>query len=120
MGAFALPAIETVQLLPVVRSRATRATTPPLYHLEPRALVDVLVTELVVAELARIAMESLAAESSARMQAMSAARDNIERTLADLQRAHHRARQDQVTTELLDLITGSEAMSGGPADPHAR
>jgi hypothetical protein len=47
-------------------------------------------------------MKALAAERSARMQAMSAARDNIERKLADLQRAKHRARQDQVATELID------------------
>lgn len=37
-------------------------------------------------------------------------RDNIERKLVQLEQAEHRGRQDQVTTELLDLITGAEAL----------
>lgn len=116
-GAFGTPAIDSVQLLPVTRSPAALPRFPPLHHLDARMLVEQLVTEVVLAELARIAMEALAAESSARMQAMSAARDNIERKLADLQRAEHRARQDQITTELLDLLTGVEASSNADALP---
>ena len=108
-AATGVPRIDRARLLPVEPANPRPAGFPPLHHLEPSLLVEALVAELVVAELARIAIESLAAESSARMQAMSAARDNIERKLADLRRAEHRARQDQVTTELLDLITGAEA-----------
>lgn len=110
------PAIETMQLLPVVPSSPT-PTFSPLHHLEAPHLVEQLVHELMFAELARIAMEALAAESSARVQAMSAARDNIERKLGNLRRAEHRARQDQITTELLDLITGVQAMSSVHAGP---
>lgn len=109
--AMGMPAIEQVQLLPVERARAAALAFPPLHQLEPRLLIEQLVAELVLAELARVAMESLAAESSARMQAMSAARENIERKLGELRQAEHRARQDQVTTELLDLVTGAEALA---------
>jgi len=108
-AAMGTPPIASAPLLPVPATRSHAASFPPLHHLEPRVLVEQLVAEYVVAELAQFAIESLAAESSARMQAMSAARDNIERKLAELRRAEHRARQDQVTTELLDLITGAEA-----------
>lgn len=114
-GAIGPPAIDSVQLLPVARSPAALPRFPPLHHLDARTLAEQLVTEVVLAELARIAMGALAAESSARMQVMSAARDNIERKLADLQRAEHRARQEQITTELLDLITGVEASSSTDA-----
>jgi len=55
-------------------------------------------------------MESLVAETSARMQAMLAARDNIECKLVQPEQAEHRGHQGQVTTELLDLITGAEAL----------
>ena len=108
MGA---PTIVRERLLPVDRTASVKsAAFPPLHYLEPRALVQQLVAELVLADLIRMAMESLVAENSARMQAMSAARDNIERKLVQLEQAEHRGRQDQVTTELLDLITGAEAL----------
>ena len=109
--AMGTPSIERRQLFPVERSRRPSPAFPPLHHLEPSVLIEQLVAELVLAELARIAMESLAAESSARMQAMSAARDNIERKLGELRQAEHRARQDQVTMELLDLVNGAEALA---------
>ena len=110
------PAIDAMQLLPVVPS-SSAPTLSPLHHLEAPRLVEQLVHELMFAELARVAMEALAAESSARVQAMSAARDNIERKLGDLRRAEHRARQDQITTELLDLITGVLSTSSVDARP---
>lgn len=111
-GALGPPTIERESLLPVTSAANVKsAPFPPLHHVAPRVLVQELVGELVLAELIRMAMESLVAENAARMQAMSAARDNIERKLAQLQQDEHRARQDQVTTELLDLITGAEALS---------
>jgi len=58
-------------------------------------------------------LESLAAENAARLAAMSAAHDNIGRKLEDLTRAEHQLRQDAVTTELLDVVTGSEALLAG-------
>jgi F-type H+-transporting ATPase subunit gamma len=109
--AIGAPTIVRERLLPVDRAASVKpAAFAPLHHLEPRALVQRLVAELVLADLIRMAMESLVAENSARMQAMSAARDNIERKLVQLEQAVHRGRQDQVTTELLDLITGAEAL----------
>lgn len=96
-------------ILPASPPSRPRGAFPPLHDLEPRQLLAALAREALIAELACVAMESLAAESAARMQAMSAARDNIERKLTDMQRAEHRARQDQVTTELLDLVTGTRA-----------
>ena len=104
------PTFERRALLPAPPPKRPRGAFPPLHDLEPRLLVAALGHEALIADLACIAMESLAAESAARMQAMSAARDNIERKLTDLQRAEHRARQDQVTTELLDLVTGTRAL----------
>lgn len=103
------PAFERRRLLPAPGSGRPRTGFPPLHDLDPRVLVAALAREALIADLAWIAMESLAAESAARMQAMSAARDNIERKLADLRRTEHRARQDQITTELLDLVTGTQA-----------
>ncbi len=83
---------------------------PPLHHLAAQPLLEALAGEFVLAELTRMAMESLAAENAARLYAMSAARDNVERKLAQLHQDEHRARQEEVTTELLDVVTGAEAL----------
>ncbi|HVZ37079.1 MAG TPA: FoF1 ATP synthase subunit gamma [Polyangiaceae bacterium] len=89
-----------------------RGAVPPITHLEPRVLIEKLVEELVFAELTRATMESLASENSARLQTMQSARDNIERKLADLQSLEREGRQEEITTELLDIVTGAVAMSG--------
>lgn len=101
---------ERQRLLPTRPSARPGAALPPLHDLEPHVLVPALAHETLIADLAYAAMESLAAENAARMQAMAAARDNIERKLTELRRAEHRARQDQVTNELLDLVTGTRAI----------
>lgn len=103
VAATGTPELETSRLLPLPQPPASSAL-PPLHTLEPHRLIGRLTSELVLAELARIGVEAIAAESSARMQAMTSARDNIERKLDELERSEHRARQDQVTTELLELI----------------
>ena len=55
-------------------------------------------------------MEALAGENTARVAAMSAAHDNIERKLEDLRRQEDQLRQSEITTELIDVVTGSEAL----------
>ena len=62
-----------------------------------------------------IAVESLASESAARFAAMEAAHGNVSGKLDQLRQEARQARQAEITTELLDLVTGAEAQRG--ADP---
>jgi F-type H+-transporting ATPase subunit gamma len=41
---------------------------------------------------------------------MESAHDNIESKLAELTRLEREGRQEEITTELLDVVTGAEAM----------
>jgi F-type H+-transporting ATPase subunit gamma len=79
---------------------------PPLHNLEPPVVFDRLAAEYVFARLMRAAIESIASENAARFAAMESAHDHVTRKLAELRRAEHEARQDEITAELLDLITG--------------
>ncbi len=63
--------------------------------------------------LERAAMESSAAENAARFRAMDAARENIQNKSGDLIRLVQQVRQESVTTELLDLVAGIEAITKG-------
>jgi F-type H+-transporting ATPase subunit gamma len=93
------------------RRRETRPA--PLSNLAPRELFDKLVEEIVFAQLTHAAMESFASENAARLSAMESAHDNIEGKLADLTRLEREGRQEEITTELLDVVTGAEAMADG-------
>ncbi len=107
----AAPTIERRALFPldIARNPRARSRQPPLHNLAPAVLLEKLVAEYVFALLSEAAIESLASENVARFDAMEAAHDNVSRKLTELERQSQQARQEEVTTELLDLVTGAEA-----------
>jgi len=54
--------------------------------------------------------DALVSEQVARMRAMKAATDNATQMIQDLSRQYNRARQNQITGELLDILGGVEAL----------
>ena len=112
-GGIGAPAIERRQLFPLnmAISRARRGGLVPLSDLPVPQLLEKLTAEYMVAQLTEAATEALAAENAARFAAMESARDNVGRKLETLRLDASRARQEEVTTELLDLITGEQALS---------
>jgi F-type H+-transporting ATPase subunit gamma len=109
-------------LLPPDLSRFPAASDalPPLHHLPPGVLLERLAGEYVIAELTRVVMESLASENAARLAAMEAARENVGKKLDELREEERRIRQDEVTIELLDVVTGAEALRVDPGTGGAR
>lgn len=87
--------------------------SPPLHHLEPEALLRRLASEYLFAEITRAVMESLASENGARLRVMESADHNINDKLDELQRQERSLRQEAITEELLDVVTGSEAVLSG-------
>lgn len=113
---------ERRRLLPLGLDRFRRPAggERPLTYLPPARLVELLVGEYFLAELARAALEAFAAENAERLRTMQAARTNIEHRLDALRQDERRARQDAITGELLDLVSGAMAAEGraggvGPA-----
>ena len=89
---------------------AAQPRQPPLHNLVPRRLLERLMAEYVFALLTAAAVESIASENAARFTAMEAAHDNVTRKLTELRQGARQARQAEITAELLDLMTGAEAM----------
>jgi len=58
----------------------------------------------------RVILESLASEHGARMTSMHKATDNATEMLSDLQLAYNKARQGAITTEILEIVGGAEAL----------
>ncbi len=117
--------VECSTLLPLDTAALAAAAGPvtvqqPLHHLTPRELLEGLAAEYLFARLTEAAVESLASENAARLEAMESARDNVSRKVDELRRAAQQARQEEITAELLDLIVGAEALSGGSYGAPAR
>ncbi|EPX84962.1 F0F1 ATP synthase subunit gamma [Salipiger mucosus] len=106
-------ALRQVLPLPKVAEDAAVRAQPPLHHLPPDELLDGLASEYLFAETAHALMESLAAENAARLQTMDAASRNIDKRLETLRRQARAARQEQTTADMLDVVTGAEAVNHG-------
>lgn len=85
----------------------------PLHHLAPDELLQRLASEYLFGEITRALMESLASENGARLRAMETADNNVGDKLNELRRNEHTLRQEAITSELLDVVTGSEAILTG-------
>jgi F-type H+-transporting ATPase subunit gamma len=105
--------VDRHSLLPVDVSRFARRVQnqPPLTTLVPRVLLERLASEYVYAQLLRAAMHAFAAENEARMMAMTAAKTNIGSKLAWLSQREHQLRQEDITTEIVELAAGAETLS---------
>jgi F-type H+-transporting ATPase subunit gamma len=57
-------------------------------------------------------LNAAASEHAARQRAMKAATDNADNLIVDLTRVMNRARQDAITTEIMDIVGGAEALRG--------
>jgi len=108
--------IESRQVLPLEEGagQAAGAAAPPLLHLPPEALLAELSGEYLFAALADALMESLASENGARLRTMDAASRNIGEKLERLRRDERVARQDKTTSDMLDVVTGAEAIGQKP------
>jgi len=83
-----------------------------IYEPSKRALLDRLLPMYVEIELFRALLESVASEHGARMTAMEAATKNASEMIDKLTLQYNRARQAAITTELMEIIGGSEALKG--------
>jgi F-type H+-transporting ATPase subunit gamma len=103
--------IEREMLLPLDLGRFRRylASPAPLSNLAPGRLIDRLIGEYFFAQLVRGATESFASENAARVALTQSARHSIDGRLEKLTGEQRQLRQEQITTEILEVISGAEA-----------
>ncbi len=85
--------------------------TIPLIHGKWQEVYGALIREHVFASLVKAIIESLAAENASRLATMQAAEKNIKEHLEDLTARFNRQRQSSITSELLDIVAGFEALT---------
>ncbi|MBI4530736.1 MAG: ATP synthase F1 subunit gamma [Candidatus Latescibacteria bacterium] len=81
-----------------------------LYEPSPEGILDALLPRHLNFQVWRILLESNAAEQGARMTAMENATNNASRLIDDLTLDLNKARQTMITTELMDIVGGAEAL----------
>ncbi len=82
---------------------------------EPDAekLLVELAPKAVESEVFSALLEAAASEVTARQRAMAAASDNADEVIRTLARVMNRARQDAITTEIMEIVGGAEALRSG-------
>jgi F-type H+-transporting ATPase subunit gamma len=82
-----------------------------IYEPEPEEILARLLPVYVETELYRALLESAASEQGARMTAMRNASKNAGELIADLTLAMNRARQAEITQEILEVVAGADALT---------
>lgn len=84
----------------------------PFFRMDRDRLLSWLVRERLFVLLYRALAEALASEHATRLAAMQSAERNIKERREDLTSDYRRKRQETITSEMLDVISGFEAVSG--------
>ncbi|MCK5053222.1 MAG: ATP synthase F1 subunit gamma [Anaerolineales bacterium] len=84
-----------------------------IYEPNQEALINVIVPRLTELQVYQAITESLASEHAARMVAMQNATDNAVELSAALRLEYNKARQKAITSDMLDIAGGAEALTSG-------
>jgi F-type H+-transporting ATPase subunit gamma len=101
-------------LLPIPAAAKQEATAGREYLFEPKAaeILEELLPRYVTFQVYRILLESQAAEHAARMTASDSATKNAGEIIERLTLRYNRARQAAITTQLIEVVSGANALEG--------
>ncbi len=100
------------QILPIAPAPTEVSAVDYEYEPSRDELLDALLPRQLATRIYRALLESQAAEHAARMQAMENASKNAKEMVSSLTLYYNRARQAAITTELMEIIGGAEALKG--------
>jgi F-type H+-transporting ATPase subunit gamma len=103
-----LPLADEDLLTPVDTGGASYEFEP-----DPDAILDRLLPRYAEARVYAALLNAAASEHAARQRAMKAATDNADELILGLTRTMNRARQDSITTEIMEIVGGAEALRSG-------
>src|SRR5438093_1459938 len=104
-----------VRVVPIAPEEVSGAGGTPhaeyLFEPGPESILDHLLPQYVITKVYAALLESAASENASRRRAMKAATDNAEDLIKILTRQANRARQDEITTEISEIVGGAEALA---------
>ncbi|WKS95870.1 ATP synthase F1 subunit gamma [Riemerella columbina] len=109
--------VQTEKLLPISikESDEKESTVEVDYLFEPsrNEILDVLIPKSIKTQVYKAVLDSVASEHGARMTAMHKATDNAQALKNDLVIFYNKARQAAITNEILEIVSGAEALKNG-------
>ena len=85
------------------------------YEPDPSTILETLLPRYIEARVYAALLNAAASEHAFRQRAMKSATDNAEEIIKNLSRIMNRARQEAITTEIMEIVGGAEALSGDSA-----
>lgn len=109
--------LSTEQFLPIEPRQVAHTHTlgkgnDYIYEPSKEEILREMVPLTLRAHFYRVLLDSLAAEHGARMNAMQKATDNATELLKELRLSYNKARQAAITNEIIEIVSGSEALKG--------
>ena len=108
--------LESTQKIAAAGSGDHTAAASVEFEPSAEAVLEALLPRYVEARLVGALLESAASEHASRQRAMKSATDNAEELRIKLSRQMNRARQDSITTEIMEIVGGAEAMRSGDVE----
>lgn len=106
----------TEQVLPIAMPEsndvASSASTDYVFEPNSKEILDVLIPKSIKTQVYKAILDSVASEHGARMTAMHKATDNADALRNDLKIFYNKARQAAITNEILEIVSGAEALKG--------
>jgi F-type H+-transporting ATPase subunit gamma len=105
--------LKTINLVPVDTVEVPDDKVTSMMEIEAEdeeKVLEELVRKYIEYNMYYALIDSLAAEHSARMQAMDNATNNAKERVEQLTISYNKARQEAITTELIEIISGMEAL----------
>lgn len=108
--------LSTEQFLPVTngerKSGSGEHRNDYIYEPDKVKILQEMIPLTLRSQFYRVILDSLAAEHGARMTAMQKATDNATELLKELRLSYNKARQAAITNEIIEIVSGSEALKG--------
>jgi len=107
--------VQSNTFLPLTLESEESASAEVDYIFEPNKefILENLIPKALKTEFYSAVLNSVAGEHGARMTAMDKATDNAGELLKDLKLIYNRTRQAAITTEILEIVGGAEALASG-------
>jgi len=113
----AVQILTTEQFLPIAPPKPKKDAKPVklkadfIFEPSKEDIVQELIPKSLKIQLYKAVLDSVASEHGARMTAMHKATDNAEDLLKNLKLSYNKARQSAITNEILEIVSGAEALS---------
>ena len=103
--------VKSEVLLPLIYEESNGVAHDRLYEPSKEELVSSLIPRHLNVQMWQYLLESYASEQAARMLAMENATTNAQDMIKDLTLEFNKARQAAITTEMLEIVSGAEALA---------